>query len=339
MIDEMQKLISVIIPVYNVRDYLERCLNSILENTYKNLEVICVNDGSSDDSLKILKHFAEKDKRIKIVDKKISEGVSSARNSGLDAASGDYIAFIDSDDWIHRRYFEILVYFLNRDNTDVSVCRNIKTFEMIDDKPVPDTGVLKINEWGINEISLDHDTICYVWGRLYKKDHIGKARFIKKIKFAEDKEFNVRVLCGIKDLKVSVVEFPLYYYFQRSDSAVHTLDHAEIIYAGESILKFAELDSFSADAKKVLLFRAFKDALAARYVSMFYSDGEYKIMSRRLIKKCCKLMNNLDNISFKEKTKYRTLAAFPIVYRMYRIITDPSMLDWEKNRRKAKNNK
>ena len=96
-------LISVIIPVYNTEAYLERCLVSVLSNTYRDLEVICINDGSTDGSLEILNAFARQDERVTVIDKK-NGGLSAARNDGLRRATGEWIAFIDSDDWIHPRY-------------------------------------------------------------------------------------------------------------------------------------------------------------------------------------------------------------------------------------------
>lgn len=107
------KKISVIIPVYNVEKYLEKCLESVISQSYDNLEIICVNDGSTDSSLKILEKFAQRDARIIIIDNP-SGGVSAARNSGLDVATGDFISFIDSDDWIEPGTYEILSKHLDR---------------------------------------------------------------------------------------------------------------------------------------------------------------------------------------------------------------------------------
>ena len=102
--------ISVIIPIYNTAAYLPRCLDSILQNTYRSLEIICVNDGSTDDSAVILERYAAADSRIIAVNQE-NAGVSAARNTGLDMATGDFIAFVDSDDWVHPQYFEILIQF------------------------------------------------------------------------------------------------------------------------------------------------------------------------------------------------------------------------------------
>ena len=88
---------------------MSRCLDSVLSNTYRNIEVICVNDASTDDTLKVLRKYEEKDSRVVVIDKKINGGVSSARNSALDYCTGDFIAIIDGDDWIHKQYFEVLL--------------------------------------------------------------------------------------------------------------------------------------------------------------------------------------------------------------------------------------
>jgi len=101
----MQPLISVIVPVYNVEKYLPQCLDSVIGQTYENLEIICVNDGSTDKSLDILREYERKDSRIKVIDKK-NEGVSIARNTGLDAARGEYVHFLDSDDYIESNLYE-----------------------------------------------------------------------------------------------------------------------------------------------------------------------------------------------------------------------------------------
>ncbi len=92
-----EPLISIIIPVYNVEKYLSKCLDSVINQTYKNLEIICINDSSQDNSLKILKRYAEIDSRIKVIVKE-NEGVSEARNRGLDVSNGEYIMFVDADD-------------------------------------------------------------------------------------------------------------------------------------------------------------------------------------------------------------------------------------------------
>ena len=114
-------LISIIIPAYNIEDYIGTCLDSLLKQTYKNLEIIVVDDGSSDNTGKIVDEYTIKYKNIKVIHKK-NAGVSAARNSGLDLASGDYIGFVDGDDTVDEEMFEILINNAIKYDADISHC-------------------------------------------------------------------------------------------------------------------------------------------------------------------------------------------------------------------------
>ena len=113
--------ISIIVPVYKVEKYLDKCVNSIVGQTYKNLEIILVDDGSPDNCPAMCDEWAQKDSRIKVIHKK-NGGLSSARNAGLDACTGDYIGFVDSDDWIEPDMYEYLLNIGMKNNADVSRC-------------------------------------------------------------------------------------------------------------------------------------------------------------------------------------------------------------------------
>ena len=106
---QYQKLVSVIIPIHNTAKYLKKCLNSVIKQTYTNLEIILINDGSTDNSASIIDKFAKKDARIKVFTNQVAQGVSSARNIGLENASGEYINFIDGDDWVTKDAISSLV--------------------------------------------------------------------------------------------------------------------------------------------------------------------------------------------------------------------------------------
>ena len=116
-----EKLVSVIIPAYNIEDYIGRCLDSIISQTYKNLEIIVVDDGSKDHTGEILDNYAKKDRRIKVIHKE-NGGVSSARNKGIEVAEGDYIGFIDGDDLIEPGMYKTLVDLLEEENADIAHC-------------------------------------------------------------------------------------------------------------------------------------------------------------------------------------------------------------------------
>lgn len=126
------KLISIIIPVYNVERYLRECIDSIIAQTYKNLEIILVDDGSSDKSGEICDEYSKKDSRIKVIYKK-NGGLSDARNVALDIAKGDYIGFIDSDDYIEKDMFQILYNLAEEYNAEIS---SISFYKMLENKVI-----------------------------------------------------------------------------------------------------------------------------------------------------------------------------------------------------------
>lgn len=174
------ELISVIIPVYQVEKYLVRCLESVVNQTYKNLEIILVDDGSTDASGEICDEYAEKDDRIKVIHKE-NGGLSSARNAGLDIAQGEYIAFVDSDDWVTTDYVEYLYEILIRNDADFSMANMMRTTK--------NTGIAYVPFVG-NEIVLNRDdflkrlfkvetqeNVQYACAKLYKKTLFEKIRF------------------------------------------------------------------------------------------------------------------------------------------------------------------
>ena len=124
--------ISIIIPIYNVKEYLKRCVDSVLNQSYKNIEVILIDDGSTDGSEKICDEYAKKDKRVVVVHQKNS-GVSASRNKGIELATGKYIGFVDSDDYIHKDMFEKLYNSLISTSSSISMC-NYQLLD-VDEKP------------------------------------------------------------------------------------------------------------------------------------------------------------------------------------------------------------
>ena len=168
--------VSVIIPIYNVEEYLPKCLNSIINQTYKDLEIICVNDCSPDNSAKILEEYAGNDKRIKIVNRKNNGGLSAARNSGLEAATGEYIYFCDSDDWIEEDYIEKMVSAIELTNVDIVLNTNIisvknnkiEPFEWIRYPKQTPEGEFLETEDAVNRSQV------MIWAHLYKKSFLDK---------------------------------------------------------------------------------------------------------------------------------------------------------------------
>lgn len=214
-------LISVIVPVYNVENYINRCVDSILIQDYDYLELILVNDGSTDKSGTICDEYALKDNRVKVIHKK-NGGVSSARNSGLERAAGDYILFFDSDDWIDKDTISHLYNNLNNYNADCSICSYY-----INDKPVNTMAkrnkIEKLNkQLSIKKALLSDGYGGYLWNKLYKKNIIVEhnLKFNESITIGEDLLFTINYL--IKCDTISYSDTPKYHYYYRKTSALNS---------------------------------------------------------------------------------------------------------------------
>ncbi len=253
--------ISVIIPVYNCADYLPRCLNSILNNTYKELEIICVDDGSTDSSLSIMKEFAEKDSRICVVHQK-NGGASSARNTGLRRAGGSYVAFIDVDDWVHSQYFEILYTYMEKHNADIVMCdwKHVNGNDDVKDETVNQS---ISHQWFYTGNIKSNFIYRYVWGKLYRKEILENQEFSTDLSYSEDKAFNISVFGNMENAKVLYVQHQLYYYFSsRPDSAINTTGVAK---KKEVILWYLRKSEKSSGSAKVdFLTEGFKMFLSLR---------------------------------------------------------------------------
>lgn len=220
-------LISVIVPVYNIEKYLPRCIDSILDQTYKNWEAIFINDGSTDNSLKVLEEYKKRDERIKIIDKK-NAGSGAARNDGIENSKGEYIAFLDSDDWYEQNFLEKLYNNLTENNSDVAMCNPKMTYDNKEKNS-------KINTYFFKNIELYKTpkeilgilAMPVVWNKLYKKDIIvnNKIKF-PNYSFCEDVEFLYKTFLYVN--KVSKIEDGLYNYYQREDSATKKIKEEAI---------------------------------------------------------------------------------------------------------------
>lgn len=216
----MDSTVSIIIPIYNAKDTLLRCLDSIKSQTYKCLEVLLIDDGSTDGSDKIADGYARKDPRFKCIHIQ-NGGVSHARNIGLDNCSGNYISFVDADDIVDARYIERLHYSVEKYNTLIARC-------IIQNIP-PDMDVIMFeNIVHVEPYKLDIKTeFDYtknyipggVWGGLYHKDLVEKIRFDESITHGEDNLFVAETLSQCND--IAIIEEPLYLYVQYENSANH----------------------------------------------------------------------------------------------------------------------
>ena len=218
MSDREDYKISVIVPVYNIEQYLPRCLDSILSQTYRNLEIIVVDDGSTDNSAYVIRKYAKKDERIIPIFKK-NTGVSDTRNKALDRATGDYIGFADGDDYIEPDMYEHLLNNALKYEADISHCG----YQMVFPSRVDyyfNTGTLREQDSreGLKDLMSGNNLVePGIWNKLYTKAVIGNIRMPKDIKINEDYLFNVEVF---RKAKKSIFEDkPLYHYILRKNSA------------------------------------------------------------------------------------------------------------------------
>ena len=214
----MNEKISVIIPVYNVEPYICRCVDSVLAQTYQTLEIILIDDGSTDRSGAICDGYAVSDSRVKVIHK-LNGGLSDARNVGIEASSGQYITFLDSDDWVDVAYLDTLYQLLKEKDADISVCGFVKT---ADEKVLFEQKKPKVYEFtnrqALNQIFDEYYIeIIVAWGKLYKSDLFSEIRFpIGKIH--EDEFTTYKLLYLAK--KVVLTNQKLLYYWQRPDSII-----------------------------------------------------------------------------------------------------------------------
>lgn len=232
----MQSLVSVIVPAYNSEKTIKKCILSIINQTYKNLQIIIVNDGSTDETVNIIKLLASEDERIRIIDINNS-GVSHARNVGIDNANGEYITFVDSDDTIELDMYTFLYEIMNKYNAQIAHCSYNNITLNNECVPVGNSGRI---------IRQNHDEAlsCIISGELfaggtcnkmYKADLFCNIRFDEKIKFNEDVLINYLLFNKVKTSVYSDKAF--YNYYASPISATHS---ANAVKAGEECFYVAE---------------------------------------------------------------------------------------------------
>lgn len=264
--------ISVIIPVYNTAKYLEKCLASVLNQTLKDIEIICIDDGSTDNSLEIIKEFGQSDGRVKFLTQK-NQGQSVARNVGIKAAQGEYIGFIDSDDWADESMFEKLYENAKAYDSDIAMCSinvfNEATGEISDKDPYM---TLDLFDKSFENRAFDYTEIlnflfriCVVpWNKIYKREFLvsKNLHFVENLNF-EDNVFNLQTLIASK--RLSLVKEPLVYYRRQSQTSytfnndAKKLDFFKIMELEEELLKKVGLydkieDYFQQTKKNTLIY-------------------------------------------------------------------------------------
>lgn len=323
----MDSLISIIVPVYNTENYLEKCLYSLVNQTYKNIEIIIVDDGSPDNSMNIIQKFVLADNRVKVISQK-NQGLSGARNTGMNNTNGDYIMFIDSDDWIEIDTCEKAINASEKYNADVVFWSYIKEFSNSQkDNYLFDKTEIIWSEKNINQLSRrmvglvgdelanpqSIDNLVTAWGKLYKKSVIGDVRFTDtKIIGTEDALFNIEVFLGINSA-VYIPDLLSHYRKDNESSLTHN-------YKKKLVSRWREMYSrikFLLDRNDMS--REYYDALKNRIcfglIGLGINLAEDKKMSFKEKKK--EIYNILSMKHYQIALKYLDFSYLPIQWKVF----------------------
>ena len=301
--------VSVIIAAYNVGLYIERCMDSIVNQTLKDIEIIVVNDGSTDDTLEKLLIYANKDNRVKIVDKK-NEGLIEARKSGLDAASGEFLMFVDGDDWIDINACEKLYKKSTKLNLDI-LCYGL--YHAFDDylelKNIYDFKLAKGEEY-LKLVLLNKARANTVLQFLRKEFLIrNDIIFPSNIAYAEDLATTVTLACN--DPVVGTLNEPLYYYYQRENSVTKKVSNKvfDVELAFDSIRKEMEQKGYMEKYYSEFEYLMFIHLYYHRVIAVSYTGEIHRALYDKWREKKLNMKNNkyykdfVSNITIREKLK------------------------------------
>lgn len=235
---EKQPAISVIVPVYKAEKYLHRCVDSLLAQTFPDIEILLIDDGSPDRSGEICDEYAKKDSRVRVFHKE-NGGVSSARNVGLDNAIGEFLTFIDADDWINVDCFEKGIFLLKRDNLDILQY----SYKMISEE---DESIISVHDYECapmnwqDFVQMDHFLVC-VWGNFIRMSIVEKhhLRFDEELHLAEDQLFIMTTMTLSE--RIAQTKKIYYNYFQNLGSATHNSKKDDIVKSSAELLKFGKM--------------------------------------------------------------------------------------------------
>lgn len=291
------KKLSVIVPIYNVEKYLKRCIDSIVNQTYKNLEIILVDDGSKDKSGNICDEYSNIDKRIKVVHLE-NGGVSRARNVGINLSTGEYLGFVDSDDYISSEMYENMIHILENHNLDIVSCN---AYMVKNNRVIGEKGTSKLKIYGKNEILplVLQDYNNTVWDKVYKREVFDGVKFPEGRVF-EDNGTAHLIFNNVK--KVGILDEKYYYYFRTPNSITQTAFNVKSRYdcflGYKDRLEFAKKNNIPCLAEcKSLLVKSALSCLTAVYASnnekttKVYKDIEKCLLNFREDKDAYCLLN------------------------------------------------
>lgn len=298
-------LISIIVPVYKVEKYIHKCISSIINQTYSNIEIILVDDGSPDNCAKICDEYALKDKRIKVIHQK-NMGLSEARNRGIEISKGEYIGFVDSDDYIEPTMFQDLYNAIIDNDADISICN----FYVISNKRKVAKNNFKRRNFNkieaLKGVLLDKDIQSYAWNKLYKRE------LFENIKYPIGKKYEdigTTFYLFEKSNKIAYIEKPEYNYLNREDSIVFNyneqtiMDYTDIIIERYKYVdnKYEQLKKYNFYYLAKTLITAFNDAESLNKINNSLMKKIEELYS--IVKKDIQKYGLVDNDLFSNEQK------------------------------------
>lgn len=303
-------MISVIVPIYNVEEYLDECLTSITRQTYDNLEIILVNDGATDGSGDICERWKAKDSRIQVIHQE-NGGLSKARNRGLGVAKGEYISFVDSDDFIHPQMYERMLNALEKTNADMAICREyaFRDGEKIDADQIYEDGPVAIEN---QEQLLLHfcdefsGLVTWAWNKLYRKPLLDNLLF-EPDTIQEDILFSVLVASRVT--KVARLDERLYYYRQRQSSIMNCPDPERLFRC--TLIAEREFNLLWQVMDKKWHEKVYHKILGkiADYAAKSYREKETHLQDIEAVYR-----RMYDNVKLEKKFKFLLVRYFPAIY-------------------------
>lgn len=307
----MENLVSIIIPVYNVEKYLNKCIESVVSQTYKNLDIIIIDDGSKDSSGKMCDEWASKDKRIRVIHK-TNGGLSDARNVGIEHAKGNYISFVDSDDFIENDMIEVLLKEIKENNCDISICGYYKTY--VDKDEIIDNSkeIFVMNKIeAIDRMNILGSYDVSAWGKLFNISLIKDIRFPVG-KLSEDWFVMYKIFYNAN--RICYNPNPKYHYVQRAGgiSKNNPKINYDAIQAAKECMEFIEEKCPNIIENATIMYCI---ANMGVYNScILYNKEDKEVYSN--IKKHLKTLLNSKNISIKKKIQFWILVRTKIIYRL-----------------------
>lgn len=309
--------ISIIIPIYNAEKHLRKCINSLINQSYSNTEIILIDDGSTDKSLNICNEYGKKYSNIKVIHQE-NQGVSAARNNGINNSTGNYIGFVDADDYIEEKMLEKMMFQMIKNNLDIVICNLY----------YEDENFKEIEKFNHNDYEIDRNKFPYemysnyamqgyVCNKLYRKSIIEnkKIRFDTKYIVLEDDLFNYIIFFNNKNLKIKYIDEKLYHYVKQATGAskspfnIKKLSYLSVRNAEIEILEKEKVDNNFLKADYICAFKRMKFLSKKNHIFTKELFNEHEIKYKKYLNSI-----NVKKLDKLYKFKYIIVRYFSIIY-------------------------